>query len=526
MIGEVAAVGAGFKGAISYLVAGARDDPDPDRVAWMEVRNLASDNPQHAWRLMRATAAQSSRCKKPLYHLVLSWKEDENPTAEMMRAHVDETIRDLELGDHQAFIAAHKDTRHPHVHLLFNRVHPETTKAWDTGNDYRRIEVSIRRQLEARGLPFVPGKFNDPQRFGKTASRVRNGEYQAAVRHGREPSAGKWNADEVARRRAALHPLFDAAGGWEILAEGLAGQGLRLRAKGQGLVVEGADGYMKLSDLSKQVRLAGLEQRYGEAFVTYIARAGQASDDTPPPAVLVSGRDLHEYEKQRLRDEMRRSRRAVHQRKPEGSSADDAPATSLSLDSDPRARAMAALRQARSTYEAARRRVLEGKADRAELSEHALRLDLARAELEQHLAASPPPAPTEGSPSVPREDTPPAEQSRPSTPKPPSMSADVKGSLRHQAFDGLRDARATFDMAWAMHGAGLLSDAQLAAAAREIEAAEDKLTPHLTLDEQLRRDLREVFAEQQRKARVRPSAPQLPSQPRKSRKKGSEDRDR
>jgi len=179
MIGEVAGIGTGFKGAINYLLLGKKDEPNPDRVAWTQLRNLPTDNPKLAPRLMRATANQSARCAKPLYHLVLSWREDENPTDEMMQSHIDDTLRDLELLDHQAFIAAHKDTKHRHVHLIINRVHPETTKAWSRSMDYARIETSIRRQMEERGLAYVPGRHNDPEKFGLKPRHVKRGEYRS-----------------------------------------------------------------------------------------------------------------------------------------------------------------------------------------------------------------------------------------------------------------------------------------------------------------------------------------------------------
>ncbi len=66
-------------------------------------------------------------------------------------------LKDLGLQDHQAWMVAHRDTAHPHVHVMVNRVHPDTGKAWSAGHDYRRIEHTL-RQLEQRwDLIRVPG---------------------------------------------------------------------------------------------------------------------------------------------------------------------------------------------------------------------------------------------------------------------------------------------------------------------------------------------------------------------------------
>ena len=85
MIGKVAATGSGFHGAISYLVHGKLGQKNPDRVAWRAVRNLMTDDPKLVTRIMRSTATRSRRCEKPVYHLVISWRRDENPTETLPR---------------------------------------------------------------------------------------------------------------------------------------------------------------------------------------------------------------------------------------------------------------------------------------------------------------------------------------------------------------------------------------------------------------------------------------------------------
>jgi hypothetical protein len=70
MIGE-AGVGNGFMGLANYFEHGYRDSlVEPDRVDWVESRNLPTSHPQAAARIMRATARDSTRTRKPVYHLV------------------------------------------------------------------------------------------------------------------------------------------------------------------------------------------------------------------------------------------------------------------------------------------------------------------------------------------------------------------------------------------------------------------------------------------------------------------------
>ena len=52
---------------------------------------------------------------------------------------VDGSLKALGLEGHEALIAAHDDTRHPHVHVIANRVDPETGKAAKLGNSKLRL---------------------------------------------------------------------------------------------------------------------------------------------------------------------------------------------------------------------------------------------------------------------------------------------------------------------------------------------------------------------------------------------------
>lgn len=273
MIGKVPKPGKGFKGLVSYLLHGDRKcDKDRARVAWIETRNLLIEDVQKAPGLMRATAGKSRRVKAPVYHYVISWHRDEKPSDELMRQVADVTCEDLGLEEYQRLYIAHRDTEHRHVHIVVNRVHPETGKAWRTSHDYRRIEQSLRRQSEALGLHYVPGRHNDPERFFGKPKRARDSELQQARREGRSPPLPQWDKAMIARRRPALQQLFAEAGDWDQLEGTLTAAGLRLEAKGQGMVIADNTGAMKLSQLGKQIRLKDLEQRFGQSWK---ARAAQ-----------------------------------------------------------------------------------------------------------------------------------------------------------------------------------------------------------------------------------------------------------
>ena len=76
---------------------------------------------------------------KPVLHYSLSWAQDETPDKREMSRAVDRSLEALGLEGHEALIVAHEDTGHPHVHVIANRVDPETGKAAKLGNSKLRL---------------------------------------------------------------------------------------------------------------------------------------------------------------------------------------------------------------------------------------------------------------------------------------------------------------------------------------------------------------------------------------------------
>ena len=188
-----------------------------------------------------------------------------NPTDDFMREVADVTCRDLGLEEHQLLFVAHKDTDHHHVHIVANRVHPETGRAWKNSHDYRRIECSLRRQAEAYGMEFVPGRHNDPERFRGRGRGVTDGEQQRNRRLGLR-DLPRWDETTRSRHRKLLQEIFAKAASWEQLEAELDKRGLVIDSKGQGLVIGNESGVMKLSDVGRELRVGALEERFGKAF--------------------------------------------------------------------------------------------------------------------------------------------------------------------------------------------------------------------------------------------------------------------
>jgi hypothetical protein len=268
MLANVPRPGRDFDALWRYLMEGpAGAKPDPNRVAWVEMRNLATKNPKTGAKVMKATADLSVRVQRPVYHLIVSHHPNEAPTKEQMLEVADTTLRDMGLEQHQAIIIAHADTPNRHFHVMINRVHPGTGVAWSTSHDYPRLEHSMRRQSEAHGFILVPGRHTEPKTFKDRTKNAGRGELQLLKKKGRA-DIPQWAIAKTKALGQHLKSSFDTATSWSELEQLLQATGVELFAKGQGLVVtdRARSGYAKLSALGASIRLKDLEARFGECW--------------------------------------------------------------------------------------------------------------------------------------------------------------------------------------------------------------------------------------------------------------------
>src|SRR5664279_28571 len=145
-------------GALARYLAAGRSGDHPERVAWSTSRNLPTDDPELAGKIMRATAAQNVRVQQPVYHLALSFDPNDAVDRATMERVADRVLAALDLQRHQVLIVSHRDREHPHVHLLINRVHPDTGLVWNRWQDRAVVQQVLRDEERALGLRIVPGR--------------------------------------------------------------------------------------------------------------------------------------------------------------------------------------------------------------------------------------------------------------------------------------------------------------------------------------------------------------------------------
>jgi hypothetical protein len=248
--------GKSFGALAAYLTRG-HDRQSPERVAWLSTRNLASEDPQVAAHIMKATAGLSRRVQKPVYHLGISWAAADRPTPELMTEVMDAALARLGLADHQAVYVAHQDTAHPHLHAMINRVHPETGKAWDGKRDHIVLREFLMEQEQALGLTPTPRRRGEGRGPGRK-------ELALAARQQR-PALRPMTDESRERLREDLRHPFETAISWRDIEDRLQRRGLALTPAGAGVRIVKGDRFVKLSEvLPPKLSAKKLHNRLGD----------------------------------------------------------------------------------------------------------------------------------------------------------------------------------------------------------------------------------------------------------------------
>lgn len=243
---------------------------------------------------MNALAAMNTRVKDPIYHLMISWSDGEDPGQAEAFDSVTYTMKQLGFEGHQFVAAIHRDTDNVHVHAMINRVNPESLLAVSPANDYYVMDRAM-RELEIRyGRSYDrPGPYVVVERNGvKVVERAkadpnrprRERRPQGAERM--ETFAGEESFYTYVRgepRKRVVQLLKEPTLTWERLHSELATFAVELRPKGTGLAVYSTSAPdttpVKASDLHENLSLKRLEKRLG----TYVAPAvGPAPESTMP----------------------------------------------------------------------------------------------------------------------------------------------------------------------------------------------------------------------------------------------------
>ncbi|MDG4720719.1 TraI/MobA(P) family conjugative relaxase [Thalassospira aquimaris] len=192
------------------------------------------------------------------YHLVVSFRpsdQDKLTTDDLMAIEA-EYAKALGYGDHQRVAGTHINTDNFHMHVAFNKVHPETLKVVTPHRDFK-ILAKVSREMEKKyGLAIDPGmtdgKERDPNKLSPAA---------------RDYEAHTWQESfqrHVMKHREEILAGLGEAKNWQEARKFLAGYDISIKLRGNGMVLMSLNGQtMKASQLDRSCSMKKLEERFG-----------------------------------------------------------------------------------------------------------------------------------------------------------------------------------------------------------------------------------------------------------------------
>ncbi|MBZ0146694.1 MAG: relaxase/mobilization nuclease domain-containing protein, partial [Pseudorhodoplanes sp.] len=175
-----------------------------DRVEWVLTHNIAG-HADDAWYEMHETwrnqaklkenAGLSARGRKntaPVLHYTLSWHEDDQPDRQDMTRAALASLKALGLAEHEALIVAHDDTKHRHVHIVANTVHPYTGRTAELKYSKERLSEWALAYEQERGQIRCEERVQNNQKrdeLRKARAEERQRQAEAAARGHEQPAS-------------------------------------------------------------------------------------------------------------------------------------------------------------------------------------------------------------------------------------------------------------------------------------------------------------------------------------------------
>ncbi len=234
---------------------------------------------------MNTVAQKNTRCLDPVYHIILSWPEHEQPAAELIFDAAEHALDALGLGAHQYVLAVHGNTDNMHCHISVNRIHPRTFKSHNIAWAHRNLHRAAREseikhgwshdrgifvvEVDASGKKHVVPSRDHADALVAEAPRVHHelGRDELLPVWHDPDSLDSWLKTKVAK---ALKPALAALDGWPALHAWLSDYDITLKDSGGGGLrlhaTSSATGEILDLAASKGLRLLkrqDMEQRWG-----------------------------------------------------------------------------------------------------------------------------------------------------------------------------------------------------------------------------------------------------------------------
>jgi len=245
-----------------------------EKCIYHEAANFITDALDAQVMEMIALGQEAVRSPDPVDHWTISWREEEKPSIAQAREAVQVLIGQSGLAGHQCVFALHDDTHCRHLHVVVNRVHPETFKVIKVNQGFyketgQQVAAIVEKLQGWKSLEAPRYRTNDKAELVMDGSTKRPKIFTASdkpkrptsVAQDMEVQTGEKSAQRIAIEQGAL--IIAAATSWGELHGKLMEASMRYERQGPGAIVRVGEVRVKASSVDRQASLGALQKRLG-----------------------------------------------------------------------------------------------------------------------------------------------------------------------------------------------------------------------------------------------------------------------
>ena len=255
---------------VDYMTREGLGDTQDERLFHIGARGLVADSVEGQRLEMMALANAAKRSPNPIDHWLLSWRENELPSAEQIDEVVDMFMVHFGVDEQPCIYAAHGDTHNRHVHIALNRYDVEADRMIS-------INYGFNKEAAHQVVALIVDRFGweaeEGQRYRVESGKAVLGSAARARRDGGDKAVGSdaaayelrtgyKSAQRIAQQEAVA--ILSAARSWGEAHVRLAAKGMTYEKKGTNGATIGVDGvWVKASAVHREVTRTRLEKRLG-----------------------------------------------------------------------------------------------------------------------------------------------------------------------------------------------------------------------------------------------------------------------
>ncbi|WP_240744350.1 TraI/MobA(P) family conjugative relaxase [Desulfopila sp. IMCC35006] len=261
---------------LGLYIADASHEGEKLLFAWHE--GCLSETYEVALIEIEATQGMNTRCQGgKTYHLMVSFRpEDEAKlTPESMRDIEAAFAQALGFDEHQRLCGVHRNTNNMHLHVAYNMIHPEKFTKYEPFRDFYKLAEACRAMETKYDLVIDNGVSPDRESSPQIDQRAASMEA-----HSGEQSFQSY----VLEHKGDILKMLEGAENWQELHTALAGHGLEIKPRGNGLVVVNTTGKgaIKASTIDRSISKKRLTDRLGEYSASIIPMTPNKKYDQKP----------------------------------------------------------------------------------------------------------------------------------------------------------------------------------------------------------------------------------------------------